>query len=210
MCELLRGAVFDCLQNQESCPLLPKALRDKREKGDPVEAAGIATSQRVWSASLGAPLRPPGWWGQHPHPIKHLLLAWQNQPRQFRRDGWRGASLSHSEEENSRSGLTLAGRGQQPRSPATWSSQSWALAATAVRSAGGWLGARAALLLGGRSCPLRRFSSPSSVSLPTPACSILCKERNVPRLDALSWPSGGTRVALWTAGVCRLALRQVL
>ena len=99
--------------------------------------------------------------------------------------------MSHSGEENSRSGLSLAGRGQQPRSPATRSSQSMGTCSSGCKVCG-WLGARAALLVGGRSCPLRRFPSPSSASQPTPACSILCKERNVPRSDARSWPSGGT------------------
>lgn len=55
VCGGLRGAVSGFLQNQESCPLLPRALRDERMKGDPVDVASIETSQRVWSAFLGAP-----------------------------------------------------------------------------------------------------------------------------------------------------------
>lgn len=41
------------------------------------------------------------------------------------------------------------------------------------------------------------------------ACSILCKERNVPCRDAPSWPSGSARGALQLARVRRLALRHV-
>lgn len=55
VCGLLGGAASDCLRSQESCPLLPRALREERKKGDPGDAASIGTSQRVWSAFLGAP-----------------------------------------------------------------------------------------------------------------------------------------------------------
>lgn len=44
VCGLLGGAVSLCLQNQESYPLLPRALR--KEKRDPAEAISIETSWR--------------------------------------------------------------------------------------------------------------------------------------------------------------------
>lgn len=71
----------------------------------------------------------------------------------------------------------MAGRGQHPGPLQPGLHGRWARAAPAVRSAGGWPGARAALLLGCRSCPLR--PSFLSLPLPSPACSILCKKRHV-------------------------------
>lgn len=43
MCGLLGGAVSDCLQNQEELFLIVKGI-ERRDKEDPVEAAGINTS----------------------------------------------------------------------------------------------------------------------------------------------------------------------
>lgn len=132
-------------RTRRAVPYGQGALGEVRGKGDPVEAAaGVATSWRAWSASPGCAYSASWVEGSATTSNQAFIPGLAESTGNLVEVIRGGASLSHSGEENSRSGLSLAGKGQQPRSPGDPGLHSrWALAAAAVRSAEGWLGARA-------------------------------------------------------------------
>lgn len=121
----------------------------------------------------------------------------------------RELSLSHSGEDNSRSGPCMAGRGQQPRPPAAWSSQSMGTCGSGCKICWCLAGRQSRAAVRRRSCPLRGFPAP-----PPPPCPVqlaassarggMCgwRTRRPGGAAAPEARSGPPREAAWRCATC--------